>query len=344
MDPVELQTWLMRAAVLLIGATVLGAAASLTAELRRGARRKGRLAFETTHAAPSAPGLFSGLSGTARKLGEQAALANPSQLSALRTRLVRAGYFNRDAVTIYLGVRTVAMIGASRSSSGCCIARAVSWVAKDSSQAALGVGASAWRTRYPRLLMPLATGRGGGLAAAAVAALLAGVAILAPDQVLKSRQTTREREYADGFPDLLDLLVASVEAGLSMDAGVARVADELERRYPSLTTHLRMLTLELRAGRSRKDAWASLSDRLGIDDARALSTMLRQSEEMGTSLGETLSAFANDMRAKRMLRAEEKALALPAKITLPLIFFIFPCLLAVVIMPAAFKMADILGK
>src|SRR5690606_5607948 len=110
-----------------------------------------------------------------------------------------------------------------------------------------------------------------------------------------------------GFPDLLDLLVASVEAGLSLDAAVSRVGDELVRRYPNLAEHVNILTLELRAGRSRKEAWQALAERLGTDDARQLATMLRQAEEMGTSLGETLSIFSDDMRVKRMLRAEEKA-------------------------------------
>ena len=106
------------------------------------------------------------------------------------------------------------------------------------------------------------------------------------------RRTKREREYRDGFPDLLDLLVASVEAGLSLDAAVSRVTEELARRYPNLTVHLRFLVLELRAGKSRKDAWAAFADRLGIDEARQLATMLRQAEEMGTSLGETLTVFS----------------------------------------------------
>lgn len=151
------------------------------------------------------------------------------------------------------------------------------------------------------------------------------------------RQKDRELEYSEGFPDLLDLLVASVEAGLSLDAAVARVCDELARRYPRLTIHLRMLTLELRAGRARKEAWMTFADRLGIEDARSLATMLRQAEDMGTSLGETLSVFSSDMRQKRMLRAEEKALALPVKLTVPLIVFIFPCLLGVLMLPAVFK-------
>jgi tight adherence protein C len=157
------------------------------------------------------------------------------------------------------------------------------------------------------------------------------------------RTQTRGIEYREGFPDLLDLLVASVQAGLSLDAAVSRVPDELERRYPNLSAHLRVLTLELRAGRSRRDTWSGLADRLGIDEARSFATMLRQAEEMGTSLGETLAVFSEDMRAKRMLRAEEKAMSLPAKMMLPLILFIFPCLMGVLILPAAFNIARTLG-
>ena len=107
--------------------------------------------------------------------------------------------------------------------------------------------------------------------------------------------------------------------------------------------HLRFLVLELRAGRARKDAWSAFADRIGIDDARALATMLRQAEEMGTSLGETLSVFSADMRSKRMLRAEEKALALSAKLTVPLILFIFPALLGVLMLPAAARLFQVFG-
>jgi tight adherence protein C len=193
-------------------------------------------------------------------------------------------------------------------------------------------------------LLPMLLNGKSGLAGIAIAAGLSGAAILGPEQVLKSRRQKRELEYGDGFPDLLDLLVASVEAGLSLDAAVTRVTDELERRYPNLTIHLRLLVLELRAGRARKDAWTSFADRLGIDDARSLATMLRQAEEMGTSLGETLSVFSQDMRMKRMLRAEEKALALSAKLTVPLIIFIFPCLRGSLLLPAVVRVMQVFGK
>ena len=145
------------------------------------------------------------------------------------------------------------------------------------------------------------------------------------------------------LPDMLDLLVASVQAGLSIDAAVSRVGEELDRRYPRMAHHVHLMTLDLRAGRQRREAWGAFSDRLGLDEARSLATMLRQAEEMGASLGVTLSIFADDMRIKRMLRAEEKAMALPAKLMIPLILFIFPCLLGVLILPAAYRISQTLG-
>jgi len=301
---------------------VLGALGGVTwigaTEFRLRAIRRGRLqgGGEQSPTRPRAEaGLGGGLSGQlvagVRRLGQQDAVRDPAKLSLLRSQLMQAGFYNREAPVIYLGCRAVALVIAT-----------------------LGVF----------LVLPLAIGGKAGLAGIAVACVLAGAAILGPDQVLKMRRTTREQEYRDGFPDLLDLLVASVEAGLSLDAAVTRVTDELARRYPNLVVHLRFLVLELRAGKSRKEAWTAFADRLGIDDARQLATMLRQAEEMGTSLGETLTVFSQDMRSKRMLRAEEKALELSAKLTVPLILFIFPCLLGALMLPAVARLMFVFGK
>jgi tight adherence protein C len=253
----------------------------------------------------------SGVMSGVRRIGDRMLIQDPSQLTALRARLVQAGYYSREAAAVYLGAKAATMIGA--------IAGIV-------------------------LMLPLVVGKHGGMGVLAVGAVFALVAIMGPDHVVKNRRTKREREYREGFPDLLDLLVASVEAGLSLDAGVLRVTEELQRRYGNLAEHLRVLTLELRAGRSRKDAWGAFSERLGIDEARSLATMLRQAEEMGTSLADTLAIFSEDMRSKRMLVAEEKAMALPAKMMLPLILFIFPCLVGVLMLPAIYRIKETLVK
>ena len=316
MDPAQLQyiVTLVGGAFMLAG---VGGVAWLTAgELRLRSIRRGRMqGGGQTGLARSAEkprsGIIESLMGQLRTLGQQSAVRDPAKLSVLRSRLMQAGFYNREAPVIYLGARAAAL-----------------------ALATLGV----------IMLVPMLAGGKGGMGGIAVACALAGAAILGPDQVLKVRRTKREREYGDGFPDLLDLLVASVEAGLSLDAAVTRVTEELARRYPNLTVHLRFLVLELRAGKSRKDAWAAFADRLGIDDARQLATMLRQAEEMGTSLGETLTVFSQDMRSKRMLRAEEKALALSAKLTVPLIMFIFPCLLGSLMLPAAARLMHVFAK
>jgi len=316
----QIQTLISAIGAVLVLAGVGGVAWMAAAELRLRAIRRGRMQSAGGPqvgygGGANGKGLGSGISGPlldgVRKLGQQAAVRDPAQISVLRNRLMQAGFYNREAPTIYLGVRAAALVVAT-----------------------IGV----------IVLLPMIAGGKGGMGGIAVAGFLAGAAILGPDQVLKMRKSTREREYSDGFPDLLDLLVASVEAGLSLDAAVTRVTEELARRYPNLTVHLRFLVLELRAGKSRKDAWSAFADRLGIDDARQLATMLRQAEEMGTSLGDTLTVFSQDMRAKRMLRAEEKALALSAKLTVPLILFIFPCLLGALMLPAAARLMHVFSK
>ncbi|MGZ3377089.1 MAG: type II secretion system F family protein [Phenylobacterium sp.] len=314
MNPAQIQNIITVAGALFMLAGVGGAAWVAASELRLRAIRRGRLATaggpQVGGARPRDPnsGIGGQVMGQIRRLGQQSAVRDPAKLSVLRSRLMQAGFYNREAPVIYLGVRAASLAAAT-----------------------LGV----------ILVLPLVVGGKGGFGGVAIAGVLSLIAIMGPDRVLNMRRSKREREYADGFPDLLDLLVASVEAGLSLDAAVTRVTEELARRYPNLTVHLRFLVLELRAGKSRKDAWSAFADRLGIDDARQLATMLRQAEEMGTSLGETLTVFSQDMRSKRMLRAEEKALALSAKLTVPLIVFIFPCLLGSLMLPAAARLVHV---
>ncbi len=277
-------------------------------QARTGLARRARLEPASAGGldAPERRTAFSGLFGGVRRLGGQSQVQDPTQVSALRTKLMQAGFSSREAVAYYLGARSIALIAA---------------------------------TLATLMVIPLAFSHT-GMGAMMVAGFFALVAVLGPDQVLRMRRKSREREYRDGFPDLLDLLVASVQAGLSLDAAVSRIGEELGNRYPNLSDHLLLMTLELRAGRARKEAWSRLADRLGIDEARSFATMLRQAEDMGTSLGETLTAFSEDMRAKRILRAEELASALPAKLMLPLILFIFPCLMGVLILPAAIHISQ----
>jgi tight adherence protein C len=308
MDPAMLQTWLTWAACAMIALGFGGGGLLWLREARFGAKRRARLSNPGGLVEGGSSGAaVSSVVSTVKRLGDRMAIQDPAQISAIRQTLIQAGWYSREAVAFYLGARGFALI--------------------------LATGATLFT-------VPWALSGIGGPAAIGAAGVFAIAAILGPDQVVKARRRKMALEYVEGFPDMLDLLVASVEAGLSLDAAVSRVADEMGRRYPNLGSHLRFLTLELRAGRSRKDAWTSFAERLGIDEAASLATMLRQAEEMGSSLGETLAVFSEDMRAKRMLRAEEKAMALPAKLMVPLILFIFPCLIGVLMIPAAYRISQ----
>ncbi len=311
MDALDIGRLAGLAAPVLIGLAIVGAVIAGLMELRITRRLRVRLAGggAQTPAGSATSDVRAQVVGGLRKLGDRLVVRDPEQVSVLRAQLMQAGYASREAVPIYLGARMALL--------------------------AIAVGGSA-------LLTPWAA-KGGNLMPAVAAGALTLVAMLGPDRFLARKKGKLQDEYRDGFPDLLDLLVASVEAGLSLDAAVSRVCEELVRRHPNLARQIRFLTHELRAGRSRRDAWASFADRMGMEEATSLATMLRQAEEMGASLGETLRVFSEEMRSKRMLRAEEKAAALPAKLMVPLILFIFPCLLGVLILPAAFKITKMLS-
>ena len=161
---------------------------------------------------------------------------------------------------------------------------------------------------------------------------------MVPRIMVSFRRDGLFEEHRQGFPDFLDLLVICVEAGIGIDGAIDRVGRELARSFPSLSRNLGFMSLELRAGRSTRDALQHLGERLGIDEARSFTTLIQQSEELGTSLIQSLRVFSDEMRAKRLARAEEKAQSLPVKLVLPLAFFIFPVILGITLMPVAIKL------
>jgi tight adherence protein C len=162
----------------------------------------------------------------------------------------------------------------------------------------------------------------------------AGIAgYLAPSLYLDKRIKTRKQEHQTGFPDFMDLLVVCADAGLSMEAALDRVGRELSDSYPSLTANIHMANLEIRAGRTMSDALEHLGDRLGIEEARSFATLIQQSEELGSSITDALRVYSDDMRHKRLSRAEEKAYSLPAKLSVPMMVCIFPVLFVVILLP-----------
>ncbi len=168
----------------------------------------------------------------------------------------------------------------------------------------------------------------------------AGFGFLAPDFWLGRQISNRQTKIRRGLPDVLDMLVICVEAGLSLDQATARTAQELHFAQPVMSDELGVVALEQRAGSVRAEAWKHLADRTGLDIIRNLVSMLVQSEQFGTSIAKTLRVHSDTLRTKRVQEIEEKAAKLSVKLLFPLVLFIFPSLFVVVLGPAVILMAD----
>jgi tight adherence protein C len=168
----------------------------------------------------------------------------------------------------------------------------------------------------------------------------AGIAgYIGPSLYIDRRIKARKAEHQAGFPDFMDLLVVCADAGLSMEASLDRVGRELGDSYPSLTANIHMTNLEIRAGRTMSEALEHLGDRLGVEEARSFATLIQQSAELGSSITEALRVYSDDMRHKRLSRAEEKAYSLPAKLAVPMMLCIFPVLFVVILLPVIVRLA-----
>lgn len=158
-----------------------------------------------------------------------------------------------------------------------------------------------------------------------------------PNLVLKQAITKRQREIFESFPDALDLLTICVEAGLGLDAAIAKVAAEIQLKSEVLAEELQIVQLELRTGFTKEHALRNLSLRTGVEDIDMLVAMLIQSDRFGTSVGDSLRIHSENLRIKRRQRAEEAAAKVALKLLFPLIFFIFPTLMVILVGPAALQ-------
>jgi tight adherence protein C len=169
--------------------------------------------------------------------------------------------------------------------------------------------------------------------------LVLGLGFLVPDFWLGRRITTRQSKIRRGLPDVLDLLVICIEAGLSLDQATARTSEELKDAQPELCDELYLVVLEQRAGRPRGDAWKHLAERTGVDCVRNLVSMLIQAEQFGTSVAKTLRVHSDTLRTQRVQAVEEAAAKTTIKLIFPLVLFIFPSLFVVVLGPAFISIA-----
>jgi tight adherence protein C len=164
------------------------------------------------------------------------------------------------------------------------------------------------------------------------------VGYVLPSLWVSYQQRSRLFEYRNGFPDFLDLMIVCSDAGLSMDAAIERISREIEKSHASLSENLKLLSIELRAGRDSNAAMKSLGERMKLDEVRAFAILIQQSRELGTSLSATLRVFSDEMRHKRMSKAEEKAHALPAKMSVVVTLFILPMIVLLAIIPVIVKL------
>ena len=170
--------------------------------------------------------------------------------------------------------------------------------------------------------------------------IAAALGFLAPDFWLGRRIKKRQSKVRRGLPDVLDLLVICIEAGLSLDHATARTAVELKTAQPEVCDELNIVVLEQRAGRPRGDAWKHMAERTDVDCVRNLVTMLVQAEQFGTSVAKTLRIHSDTLRTQRVQAVEEAAAKPTIKLLFPLVFFIFPSLFVVVLGPALLSIMD----
>ncbi|HEY6753423.1 MAG TPA: type II secretion system F family protein [Pseudolabrys sp.] len=164
------------------------------------------------------------------------------------------------------------------------------------------------------------------------------VGYVGPSMYIDRRISARTIQHRAGFPDFMDLLVVCADSGLSMEASLERVGKELGQGYPSLSANIHLTNLEIRAGRPLKDALEHFAERLALEEARAFATLINQSIDLGSSITDAMRVYSDDMRHKRLSRAEEKAYALPAKLAVPMMVCIFPVLFVVILLPVIVRL------
>jgi tight adherence protein C len=223
---------------------------------------------------------------------------SPKDMTALRRRLGRAGYYSLGSVSAFTVAQIVSPL--------LCAVVALWFVPP---------GLQKWL--------------------AAVAAGLVGYQI--PSLWLYRQTVLRQKQIENGLPDLLDLLIVCLEAGAALDQAIIKASDELVLSYPALAEEFRMLVTETRAGKPRLEAFRNLASRTGVEDIRALVSMLVQTDRFGTSVANALRTHADVSRTKRRQRAEERAAKLGVKLVFPLVFMLFPAFFVVTLGPAVIQ-------
>jgi tight adherence protein C len=236
-----------------------------------------------------------------------ARFARPSdseEMSGLRARLMQAGWRGQSGPMLFFGTKAI-------------LALLLPFLALIVSQI-FGIAVS-------------------GTGSMVLLVLIAAVGYYFPNVILSGRVRERRREIFEAFPDATDLIIVCIEAGLGLDAAIARAGREMSVRSASLADELTLIGVELRMGATRERALRNFATRSGVDEISMFVAMILQADRFGTSIAESLRVHAEELRLRRRLRAEEQAAKIPLKLLFPLIFCIFPALLLVLLGPAVIQ-------
>jgi tight adherence protein C len=255
---------------------------------------------------PIATGALSWLIELGRQI--QRGNGDSAEIGELRMQLMRAGIYAEHAVPAFAAVRVML---------------------------ALSLGFAAG---FALVLVSLDNAFLGAMLVTGCAA----VGMFLPILIVKARAKERMQAVRFALPDTIDLLVVCMEAGSSLTQALQRVAIELQGAHPIISEQLQMTLLEMQAGASRAEALRHLSERVPDDRLRSFLTLVIQSDQLGAGLANTLRVYASELRSARMIEAEHKAAELPVKIAVPLVFFIFPCLMGIIFTPILIRFIRIL--
>jgi tight adherence protein C len=238
----------------------------------------------------------------------QWALKDPEGVSGIRPLLIHAGFRHPSALPIFYGIKAV-----------------------------IGL-----LLPIPILLMALMSGRLQLSLLLMLAFLFGGLGFFLPQFFLQRMARGRQERIDRSLPDVIDLLIICMEAGLALQAALNRVAEEIRDVCKDFYQELQLTVGEMRTGIDRERALHNLGHRTGVDSVRSLVTLIIQSDKLGASIVQALRVHADFTRAQRTLRAEEQAAKMPLKILMPLVFFIFPCMFVVIIGPGVIQIAKAL--
>ena len=301
-NPVAIAAFMMVSSLVLLVSLLVGGRRTRLNSRLRDLSGQGGLATDTITLGKIA-------STTLPRMGAPFIPADEEDRTRLQTRLIHAGLYRRQAMVVFLGVKTLLMIAPAL------LGMAVSMVGLVPMQQGLVFGAC--------------LGIGG---------------LIGPSFWLDYMKRARQSNFRRALPDAMDILVICLEGGLSLPAALKRVSSELKMVHPALAAELGIVQREIQLGRTSGEALRKMGERSDLEEVRSLASVILQSERLGASLVKSLRVHADTLRVKRQQRAEELAQTAATKMLFPTVLFILPAMFVVILGPAVIHIAQVLGR